>query len=459
MAREILFNAFEMNCVVHQSPGLWRHRDDRSADYKKLSAWLDLARTLERGLFDAVFIADVLGIYDVYGGSPAAALEHGIQVPANDPLLLVPAMAAVTEHLGFGVTVNLSFEHPFTLARRFSTLDHLTGGRVGWNIVTGYLESASKAFGAETLTDHDTRYEIAEEYVSLVYRLWMESWQEGAARFDRAGSVVVDPGKIERILHDGKYFRLNAIHLCEPSPQRVPLIFQAGTSPAGRAFAGRHAEGIFVSGPTAGIVQRRVRQLREEAERQGRGDDALRIFSLATIITDETDAKAVKKAAEYARHADPTGALVLASGWTGVNFSGLDPRSEVQAVENNAGRSALENLTQADPERSWTVEEVGRHLSIGGVGPVFVGSPQRVADALEDWVEQTGVDGFNLTFAVRPETHESIVDLIVPELQRRGRYKTSYAQGTLRQKLFGAGAHPDPRHPAGKNRAGLTAPA
>ena len=140
MSREIRLNAFDMNCVGHQSPGLWAHPRDRSWQYKDLEYWTDLAKILEKGKFDGLFIADVLGIYDVYQGGPEAALRGGVQVPVNDPLLLVPAMAGVTEHLGFGVTFSLTYEHPYPFARRMSTLDHLSNGRVGWNIVTGYLD-------------------------------------------------------------------------------------------------------------------------------------------------------------------------------------------------------------------------------------------------------------------------------------------------------------------------------
>ena len=155
--KEIRLNAFAMNTVGHQSPGLWAHPRDRSTDYTDLDYWIGLARTLERGLFDGIFLADVLGIYDVYGNSPAAALRHAVQVPVNDPLLVVPAMAAATEHLGFGVTCTLSYEPPFTLARRLSTLDHLTKGRAGWNIVTGYLDSAAAGMGLGRQATHDQR--------------------------------------------------------------------------------------------------------------------------------------------------------------------------------------------------------------------------------------------------------------------------------------------------------------
>jgi alkanesulfonate monooxygenase SsuD/methylene tetrahydromethanopterin reductase-like flavin-dependent oxidoreductase (luciferase family) len=161
--RQIRLNAFEMNCVTHQSPGLWRHPDDQAWRYKDLDYWLDLARLLERGRFDGIFIADVLGVYDVYGGSRDAAVRHAAQVPVGDPLLTVPAMAAVTEHLGFGITASTGFEHPYPFARRMSTLDHLTKGRVGWNVVTSYLESGARYLGLMSHASHDERYDIADE--------------------------------------------------------------------------------------------------------------------------------------------------------------------------------------------------------------------------------------------------------------------------------------------------------
>ncbi len=186
MIKQIRLNAFAMNCVAHQSPGLWTHPRDRTAEYNRLPYWIDLAKTLERGRFDGLFLADVLGVYDVFGGSPDAALRNATQTPANDPLLLIPAMAAVTENLGFGVTSNLSYEPPYTFARRMSTLDHLTEGRIGWNVVTGYLDSAARGAGKDKQTAHDDRYDVADEYMEVVYKLWEGSWEDDAALRDRA---------------------------------------------------------------------------------------------------------------------------------------------------------------------------------------------------------------------------------------------------------------------------------
>jgi FMN-dependent oxidoreductase (nitrilotriacetate monooxygenase family) len=453
MARLIRFNAFDMNCVVHQSPGLWRHPRDRSADYRRLGLWVELAQTLERGLFDGVFLADVLGVYDVFGGGPEAALRQAAQVPVNDPLLLVPAMAHATRHLGFGVTVNLSYEPPYSLARRFSTLDHLTEGRIGWNVVTGYLDSAARGMGRPQQAAHDERYDVAEDYMAVVYKLWEGSWADDAVVRDAATGVYARPERVRPVVHDGPHHRIDAVHLAEPSPQRTPVIYQAGTSPAGRGFAGRHAECVFISGPSKAVLTPRVAAVRRAAEAASRGGEDIRIFAMMTVIVAETDAQADALLAEYRRYTSAEGALTLMSGWTGVDFAGLDPAMVVRHVESQAGRTAMDNVTRADPSRVWTVGEVAEHVAIGGIGPVVAGSPARVADVLEGWADETGVDGFNLAFAVRPETMLAVVDLLVPELQRRGRYRTAYPEGTLREKLFGSGrARLQPPHPATSHR-------
>ncbi|HEV2335594.1 MAG TPA: LLM class flavin-dependent oxidoreductase [Stellaceae bacterium] len=453
--KEIRLNAFEMNCVGHQSPGLWAHPRDRSAHYTDLGYWTALAKTLERGRFDGIFLADVLGLYDVYGGSPDAALRHAVQVPVNDPVLLIPAMAAATEHLGFGVTCTLSYEPPYPLARRMSTLDHLTNGRIGWNIVTGYLDSAAAGMGLGVQARHDQRYEIADEYMAVVYKLWEGSWEEGAALHDRARRLYADPAKVHRVKHEGEFYRVDAIHLSEPSPQRTPVLYQAGASPRGRAFAAAHAECVFINGPSPQVVAAQVADLRRRATENGRDPADLLIFTLATVITGRTAKEAHAKYADYRRYADPEAALTLFSGWTGVDFSRFRPEDELRYIETEAMRSALESFTSADPNRVWTVKELAEHVAIGGRGPLFVGAPHEIADTLAHWVAATDVDGFNLAYAVTPESFEDFVDLVVPELQRRGLYKHDYRQGTLREKLFGPGrARLAPPHPATKYRVG-----
>ena len=179
------------------------------------------------------FFADVVGVYDVLGGSPDAAVQGAVQVPVNDPMMLIPAMASVTEHLGFGVTANLTYESPYLFSRRMSTLDHLTKGRIGWNIVTGYLDSAARAAGLSGQTAHDDRYDLADEYMALVYQLWEGSWEEGAVLADRQSGVYADASRVHLVKHKGPQYQVQAMHLAEPSPQRTPLLYQAGSSARG----------------------------------------------------------------------------------------------------------------------------------------------------------------------------------------------------------------------------------
>ena len=197
MTKEIRLNAFDMNCVVHQSAGLWAHPRDRADNYTNLDYWIEIARILEHGKFDGLFIADVLGVYDVYGGDVDSA--RGNQIPLNDPVLVIPPMAQVTKHLGFGVTCTLSFEPPYPFARRMSTLDHLTNGRIGWNIVTGYLNSAAKGVGMDGQTGHDLRYAIADEYMEVMYKLWEGSWEDDAVVRDRRNRIFARPDKVHRV--------------------------------------------------------------------------------------------------------------------------------------------------------------------------------------------------------------------------------------------------------------------
>ncbi len=449
MTKQIRLNAFTMNTVGHLSPGLWRHpRDQQAARYTDIHYWVELAKTLERGKIDGLFIADVLGVYDVYHGGPEHALRHAAQVPVNDPLQLVPAMAAATEHLGFGVTASVSFEHPFPFARRMSTLDHLTKGRAGWNIVTSYLNSGALNIGLKQQLSHDQRYALAEEYLQVCYKLWEASWDEDAVQADRERGVYVDPAKVHPIGHDGEYYQVPGFHLCAPSPQRTPVLYQAGASSRGKAFAAGNAECVFVAAPTRAILKNQVADLRQQAVAAGRQPGDVLVLNQLTVIVAPTDAEAQAKYREYREFSSQDGALTLMSGWTGIDFGQYAPEQVLRQVESNAIQSAVDAFTAADPSRTWTTAEIADYCAIGGDGPVLIGSPQTVADALQAWVEETDVDGFNLSSVVAPETFVDIVDLLIPELQARGLFKREYTEGTLRHKLFGQGDRLAAPHPA-----------
>ncbi len=412
--------------------------------------WVHLAQLLERGKFDGLFLADVLGVYDVYGGSVDAALRDAVQVPVNDPLLIIPPMAQVTEHLAFAVTVNLSHEPPLPFARRMSTLDHLTSGRVGWNVVTGYLDSGAKGAGLVKQVDHDTRYDIADEFMDIQYRLWEGSWEDDAAQRDRGAHVFTDPSKVHRVVHDGEYFHVDAIHLCEPSPQRTPVLYQAGASAKGMAFAAKHAECVFVGGNSRAKMATDVAKLRALAADAGRDPSDILVFALTTVITAPTDREAHEKYDDYEQYVSAEGALTLVSGWTGIDFDKPELIAS-SAVNSNAIQSAAAAFA-GDTSGEANLESLALKVGLGGGGPVLVGGPEYVADELAAWAAECDLDGFNLAYAVMPETFTDVVDHLIPELQRRGMYKTDYRSGTYRHKLFGNGPTLGERHPAAAHR-------
>ena len=436
--RRMYLNAFSMNCVVHQSPGLWVRPESRMVDYKDLNTWVELAKLLERGKFDALFLADVVGVYDVFKGNRDAAARSATQLPVNDPMLLIPAMAQVTKNLGFGFTSGLLQYPPYTFARLVSTLDFLTNGRVGWNIVTSYLESAGRAYGLDGLPEHDERYEMADEYCEAVYKLWEASWADDAVVKDLENGIYSDPSKIRDVDHRGKYYKFKGCHLTEPSPQRSPILFQAGASPRGREFAARHAECAFFLGPNAKVDGEYIADVRKLTAATGRDPNDILCYAYMKIITGGTEEEAQRKYDDYFSQIDYESAMALMSGWSGLDFGELDPDMKIEYVETNAMRTMLQGFAEADPDKEWTVRDVANYAGIGGAGPVLVGAAEQIADELEAWTEH-GVDGFNIAYGVTPGSFEDFIDGVVPILQQRGRVQKEYSEGTLREKLYGSG--------------------
>ncbi|MHC6223383.1 LLM class flavin-dependent oxidoreductase [Pseudomonas sp. X10] len=435
--KKILLNAFNMNCIGHINHGLWTHPRDNSTQYKTLEYWTDLARLLERGLFDGLFIADIVGTYDVYRNSVEVPLKEAIQLPVNDPLLLVSAMAAVTKHLGFGLTANLTYEAPYLFARRLSTLDHLSNGRVGWNIVTGYLDSAARAMGLEQQPEHDRRYDQADEYLQVLYKLLEGSWDDDAVLNDPQQRIYAQPDKVRKVRHQGEFYKVEGYHLCEPSPQRTPVLFQAGSSPRGLAFAGRHAECVFISGQDKASTRVQVDKVRAAAHAAGRDPQAIKVFMGITVIVARTEQQAQAKYAEYLRYASPEAGVAHFASSTGIDFAAFDLDEPIPFAQGNAIQSATRQLQNSDRTRRTLLEQ----HALGGRYVTLVGSPTQVADELEAWIDETGLDGFNLARTVAPESYIDFIDLVIPELQKRGSYKTAYDDGSLREKLF-ASNHP-----------------
>ena len=455
MKKEISFNAFEMNCISHLSPGLWRYPNDKALCYKDMEYWQNIARIAQKGLFDAVFIADVLGIYEQYRGNDISALKTALQVPVNDPLSLAVIGAGASEHVGFGITAGVPFEHPFAFARRLSTLDHLTKGRIGWNIVTGYLPSANRNMGSTELP-HDERYELADEYMEVIYKLLEGSWEDDAVILDKLTGDFANPAKIHHIAHHGKYFDVPGIHLCEPSIQRTPVLFQAGNSPMGRKFSAKHAEAIFIAPPSKEYAKIAVKQIRDELVKANREPNSAKIYVLATIITDASDALAQAKYKDLLSYASTEGSLVLNSGWLGVDLSRYELDDKLTNIKSNAMLAQVEALSNSTTKSGdeWTLRDLLALTGIGAQGVKFVGGAKKVADELEEFIAYSGADGFNLAYATTPGTFVDVVEFIVPELQSRGSYKHEYRQGSLRHKLFGAGDRLPSTHIGSQYRVG-----
>lgn len=446
--KEIILNAFDMNCVGHINHGLWTHPRDESHRFNELSYWTDLAKTLEQGLFDGLFIADITGVYDVYQGNIDLTLKESIQLPSHDPSTLVSAMAAVTQHLGFGVTVNLSYETPYQFARRFASLDHLTQGRIGWNIVTGYLDSAARLIGQAGLQDHDLRYEQAEEFLRLCYKFWEGSWEHDAVIKDKSQRIFAQPSKVHEIHHQGQFYRSQGVFQVSPSVQRTPVLFQAGASARGLSFATQHAEAMFIGADQPLKVKQQVEQIRAQALSHGRAPDQLKLLVGISVITAETNELAQQKLAEYISYASPEAGLAHFSSSIGIDLSQFANDEAIPYQKTNS----IASVNQRFKSQKITPNDLKAQLKLGGRYPLFVGSGASVASQLIQYLDETGIDGFNLTRTVAPESHHDFIRYVIPELQQRGRYKTAYRQGSLRHKLFQEGDLLPHTHPVEQYR-------
>jgi alkanesulfonate monooxygenase SsuD/methylene tetrahydromethanopterin reductase-like flavin-dependent oxidoreductase (luciferase family) len=369
-------------------------------------------------------------------------------------------MAAATESIGFGVTASTTYDAPYALARRFSTVDHLSNGRVGWNIVTSYLDSAARNFGLDTQVEHDERYRIADEYLDVTYKLWEGSWRDDAVVWnqgvngtevngsDAGGSKkerstqYADPTRVRQIDHKGKYFQVPGPHLCEPSPQRTPFLLQAGTSTAGKAFAAKHAEAVFLHAQKPELVRPSVDSIRQQAAALGRNPADIKVIAGALVIVAETDEAAHAKVEELKKYGDREGALALFGGWTGYDLSTYADDQDFRFVELPAVRSMVNHWASTVPGTEgvkWDKRTIADYLVLGGNGVKIIGSVKTVADELERWVSVGDVDGFNLSYASLPDTFDDIIELLLPELRRRGLFWEDYAVkgGTLRENMYG----------------------
>ena len=421
-----------MNCVSHIQQGMWTREDTRQTEFNSLEPWIELAQIAERGCFDTIFLADVMGLYDNYKGGSETSFREAMQVPVNDPMLLIPAMASVTKHLGFAFTSSVLQAHPFTFARQLSTLDHLTNGRIAWNVVTSYLPNAGHNLGFDGLPPHEERYEIAEEYLEVIYKLLEGSWADNAVVNDRKRRIYVDPGRVRKIHHHGAYFDVAGPHLSAPSTQRTPVLFQAGMSERGREFATRHAECVFVVGSSRS-GQAIEADLEKRLRLNGRSRADIKLIGGVAPIVGGTEAEAKTKRKEYEQTLSIEAGLAHISGNIGADLGDIDPDQPLESFETERVQGFIKNLLESAPPGTRTMGDL---IKTNLAGAWLSGSVEQVADELERRFNN-GIDGFNLTYTVTPGTFIDFVEGVVPILQERGLVQHDYAEGSLRTKLFG----------------------
>lgn len=439
------FNAFVMNTNSHIHHGQWRRPDAGQTEFNDVNTWIKLAKLLEEAKFDAMFFADVTGHYGDSDADYSVYVREGLQIPSNDPIVLLGALAVSTEHIGLALTSNVAQNHPYNFARQVSTLDHISNGRAAWNIVTGLQDNGARNFGLPRLTDHADRYAWAEEYVDVTYKLWEGSWDDGALLNDREGSYS-DPSKVHKIYHEGERYKVEGPHLPSPSPQRSPVLYQAGSSGSGRAFAAKNAEATFIVAPTPALAKELISDTRRLAVEFGREPGDIKFFQGLSFVIGDTEEEAQAKSDEYDKYVSVDGYLAHSAV---VDKAGraYPPETLLKDVDTNTAKGFLEWVGKSITDREPTVRDLAIRQS---KSTRIVGTPDQIADAIEEW-QDAGVDGINVINWVIPGSFEEFADKVLPVLRARGLAQTEYAPGTLREKLFGYPKLND-RHPAARYR-------
>ena len=418
--------------------GQWRnHRDKRGWKFSEPEYWVHMGRTMERGMFDAMFIADELAPYNNYKQSSDDTVRYAVQCPVHEPATIVPIIGHATKHLGVGVTLSTAFVHPYAMCRHLSSLDHLTKGRVAWNVVSSYSKSEWDAYGAE-MSDRSLRYDRMEEYMDLCHQLW-NSWEEGSILADRESGFYADPDKVREIDFKGKFFNCKGRHFCFRSPQVSPVLWQAGSSPRGRDFAAKHAEAIFAVHPNVERMKEYRDDLNERCYTKFKRepDSVKRIYGLQTIVA-PTRAEAEEKYERIMSHIPLEGALAWISGHFGPDFSTYALDEVVQNIEIPGIQGLFESIIFAKGGGPVTVKEAGLIYAQGMGMPRAIGSPEDVVDQMEVFMD-SGADGFMLVATPTPCCYEDFADLVTPEMQKRGLLRTEYRGKTLRENLLDDG--------------------
>lgn len=426
--RQLKLGAFMRPVSIHTAwwryPGAW---PDANFNFPAIRHF---AQTLERGRFDAFFMADHLAVLNM----PMAALKRSATVTSFEPLTLLPALATATEHLGLIATASTTFDAPYHIARRFASLDHISGGRAGWNIVTTSNPDAALNFGLEEHVEHDARYRRAREFYDVVTGLW-DSWADDAFIRDVENGVYFDPDKLHVLDHKGEHLSVRGpLNIARPV-QGWPVIVQAGASDAGRQLAAETAEMVFAPGGRLADAQAYYADLKTRARAAGRDPDHLKVLPGALVVVGETveEAQAIKAKLDSLVHLDSgIASLSIMLGCDASAFELDAPLPEIP--ETNQSQSGRARIVERARRENLTVRQLA-HIAGSYGGAAIVGTPQTIADTMEEWLHADACDGFNVMFPWVPGGLEAFVDRVVPELQRRGIFRREYEGRTLRENL------------------------
>ena len=458
MARQpLILSAFLMNTTSHIIGGAWRREEAEQHRFNELPHWISLVKKLEDSGFDIAFFADVVGLYGDHEGGWASHLRRGLQVPSNDPLVLLSALATVTDRIGLALTSSVIQAHPFTFARQLSTLDHLSGGRVGWNVVTNSQENAHRNFGASGLAKHDDRYAWAEEYLEVCYKLWEGSWDDDAlvqdktVEHERGRGIHTDPAKVAKINHIGERYTVEGPHLASPSRQRTPYLFQAGSSDRGRDVAAAHAEATFSLAPRRDIAAAHARDVRDRAAAFGRRPEDVKFIQGLSFVIGSTEAEAQQKALELDESIDDHALIAHTAGSIGVDVGHLPIDTPLEDLEHTEGTQGhLSEIKKIAPNGRVTLRDLAHFRA---QSTRVVGTPEQIADDLGAW-QDAGIDGINVINSTIPGSYDDFIDHVLPVLRGRGLAKTpeQITSGTsLRARVTGSDRLPD-SHPAAAHR-------
>jgi FMN-dependent oxidoreductase (nitrilotriacetate monooxygenase family) len=426
--RQLRLGAFMRPVTIHT--GAWRYPGaypDANFNFAHMKRF---AQTLERGRFDAFFMADHLAVLNM----PVASLKRSHTVTSFEPMTLLPALAAVTEHLGLIATASTTFDAPYHVARRFASLDHISGGRGGWNLVTTSNPDAALNFGLEEHVEHDERYRRAREFFDVVTGLW-DSWADDALIRDVESGIFFDPDKLHVLDHKGKYYSVRGpLNIARPV-QGWPVIVQAGSSEAGRQIAAESAEAVFTAQTTLAEGQRFYADVKGRMEKLGRSRDHMKILPAAFVVVGDTLDEALEKRARLDTFVHYDSGIASLSIALGHDVSGFDPDGPLPEIpESNASRTSRQRVVEWAERDNLTIRQLAQRIG-GYSGLEMVGTPAMIADQMEAWLVGEGSDGFNVMFSHLPGGLDDFVDKVIPELQRRGIFRREYEGATLRENL------------------------